>query len=344
MWLSHKKRAQVSLATKPLIGLILAALIIGFTLFFFGKMYGMVLGGNDDKGVGKRFDALVEASKDVLAQEENYAYDTIPFFLAEDYVLIGFNDRWDDRKEVLRCEKKSGWFQSGFTEKPVKKPEQFGRDAALCLYERGKYENPIRCKRLPEADKIVAPTEAPSLTEHSNYGVVQEVDYDEAVKNLWPETYEVFALYGKCGHFKYEVDSLYIEKYEADATYLFIGTLSQDVQNRRRELQNKISRSHTQEVKSLAVQVRNCFLDGSKDESECDKKKLEVTESGINGGEVVEWLNKNGGQPVSGIDWDTAVAWELRDTDPEKKYFMKYVPAGELGNTYPYVRVGYSFD
>ena len=337
------RRAQLSLATKPLVGIILAVMLISFTFFFMAKLYGIFLSEDEDSGTIKRVEALAEEIRSMVGEGTKFESGRVPYYIGEGYVLVGFDSEWVDSKEVLLCERddKSVFNMGGLAgrpflaeEKSVEKPINLGSDAAICIYEHEKYDRPVVCERIEGVDNIYSTGEAAGVSEHYNYGLGKSAVYDENVKDFYPSDYEYLALYGECAGVEYGVRPLYVEIFEEDGEVsLFVSPYFESISQREEYFSKLFSERGQEEIARLVGELKKCY------EEECVDRELNITVDGIKSNEIISYMESNFVSPEANVRWGSAVRWNLGESDSSYDYFMTYRPAGYLGSTYAYVRV-----
>ncbi|MEA2036596.1 MAG: hypothetical protein U9O94_03755 [Nanoarchaeota archaeon] len=235
------KKADIrTLAPTELIGYILAAVVIILilvvagiftTLYFSEKNEEFAI--NNMVALSNKIDTLSRDDTDFSAQR------AFPFYLPPDFVVVGFNKEWDDKKESDGC-------GSEQVRKPNFMDGAEGRkcedSACICIFgdnnddfmDGDEYNvELIKCIALSEVDYITTAY----LDDNSNYNYPSEIwknvvgqkiglpDYSNVAPNF---EYSFFYIYGQCDNHFWDKDlksrKLYIEKFkDEDKTYIFIA-------------------------------------------------------------------------------------------------------------------------
>lgn len=158
------------MSLKAIMGMVLAAIIVMATILFWNQLYSMFFGNKIDPNTLASFNRLTADIKDMADNKINEK--TIPYYINDDYVLIGFNEQRNYVKET--CAKDSD----------VAKPSMCRTSACLCICDRDTLcrKKPIECKEF-EGVKYFAldpssPTPAKGAPiDDSSLGVQGNVNY-----------------------------------------------------------------------------------------------------------------------------------------------------------------------
>ncbi|RLE45982.1 hypothetical protein DRJ25_04845 [Candidatus Woesearchaeota archaeon] len=307
MFNKRNKKSSIGLAVKPLVGLVLAAILIVMTFAFFGKLYGLFLGGKDDSGTIERYQDLGEKIEELLASKKSFETETLAYYIDGDYVIVGFDNVWDNTLEV----DEKGWGEREWT-----KPLICGNSACLCIFKKSSLENEIACKAY--SGNIAF---AGIFDEDSNLGLKKQLNYDSKVSYLTSK-------YSYSYLFLYEMDpvSLYVEKYvnEDGSINILLSSSAKVAEDRQMDISAIIKKEVDEELARLGKDIGQCYAD----KEGCENREFFPQVSGISGYEIIGWLDSEesgAGQPAVGIDsWDKVIQWKAPETVKEQPYYMEY--------------------
>jgi len=237
----NKKGDVRTLPGVALVGTILALAVIVLVLFIAGKFTGLFFSEKNQELAINNFIALSNRIETLSKSRNQFdAQRNFPFYLPSNFVIVGFNRRWNDRTNSDGCEPE-----------PVRKPSvidgQEGKkcrdSACICLFgdrndhftkgKEGQEYNVelIQCRSLPEVDYIIIPY----LKESKEYPsqIYKNFIGEKIPLTGYPLTgfnnYAFSYIYGQCDdHYwdkNLESRKLYIEKFtnEGGIPYILIA-------------------------------------------------------------------------------------------------------------------------
>ena len=170
------------------VGIILAAFFLLFLMGTCSKLYGLFLTPKIDQATESNFNRLVDEINDLLEDESKYS-TTLPYYIHEDYVLVGFDD--------------SEIFDISYTPSPkkIERSDKCKYNSCICLAKKDKDSlNYLTCKIF---EKIKTFNAKPSTAANNNFGA-------EKIKDGFLD----LLIYGqlKSGHPRFGVKNINIEK------------------------------------------------------------------------------------------------------------------------------------
>ena len=182
----NKKAIGLSLTT--IVGLVLAIVIIGSTAYLFARIGRIFFTPKIDQATEASFNRLVDEINDLLEDESKYS-TTLPYYIHEDYVLVGFDD--------------SEIFDISYTPSPkkIERSDKCKYNSCICLAKKDKDSlNYLTCKIF---EKIKTFNAKPSTAANNNFGA-------EKIKDGFLD----LLIYGqlKSGHPRFGVKNINIEK------------------------------------------------------------------------------------------------------------------------------------
>jgi tetratricopeptide (TPR) repeat protein len=213
------KRGAFSVGLVEVGVLVLIAVVILVSLGFFKGLYDSVFGVNKD--TVRNFNVLAQKINTLTRSSELFAAEkSFPFYLNNDYIIVGFN-----KGEMLS--------RDSCGVETATKPAVCGDLSCICLYKGKSRSNnefdkaggntPVNCHSIPDVDYVFTYLYSPAYPDFGNIPSevsnnlrgqeisIQNENY-KAVKNAY------FFLYGKCGYIplleaSFGVNNLYMEKF-----------------------------------------------------------------------------------------------------------------------------------
>ena len=165
---SYLRKAEVSIGILTIIEIVIAAILIGWAVWFFGNLAGMWSQDEDVSSLAA-FDSLVAKINQVIQDPSPLAYTTMPYFLGDDNVLVGHTDGTILYKlcieEIPEAHSRSGAstaqlerlsaerYELGYPD-PAVRPQCREGGNCLCLKQKRDLRDNIKCASMQGYDEI----------------------------------------------------------------------------------------------------------------------------------------------------------------------------------------------
>ena len=134
------KRGDVTWIPRETVVLVVVGVLLIFTYIFFSDLYAATLSKKDD-GSNANFNRIYSDIDKFMKSSNLIEGKIYNFYLGKNYVLIGFDTRWDDNKDII-----PGTFKifGGYN---FFKPFKCGNSACLCLFVKNQQVSGEEAKR-----------------------------------------------------------------------------------------------------------------------------------------------------------------------------------------------------
>jgi len=226
----NKRGGVFSIGPKEVMYLVIGSLIILTTFVIFTGIGKQLLGGGgEDQAMKNNFKLVSKAFDKIMSNPARYASTEVPIFLGDEAVLVGFDTKWDETKDVSRC----GGIVPVVSDDEAYRPIKCQQKGCLVLYSDDEHTDKgdtnkyiIDLKRF-EGDVFFAGEPDPGYRASNAYGNSRTLQVQSSVyKADFKPAYML--IYGQCGNGPEMAQKLFhIEKFvegegQSKKTYIYI--------------------------------------------------------------------------------------------------------------------------